>query len=147
MYALIGRALFQYDMEKTGYFLLLLSGLHLFAAYSERTSGLFLLIRLWQGKAILAGILLPMLLYMAIRMFWQKEDCGVRQTVPDWVFISALMCACCMVSSMGIMLGAIMLGLLGLLAAWRHKSLRILVLAAVCCLPNLFCAGIYLVIR
>lgn len=141
VYALIGRALFANDIEKTGYFLTVLAGLHIFAAYSERTSGLFLLIRLWQGKAVLAGILLPLILYLAVRLFLME---GKR---ADWVLLFLLMCACCMVSSMGIMLGAVMLGLLGILFAFKNRSFRILVYTGLCCVPNLLCAGIYLMIR
>ena len=141
VYALLGRALFAHDLEKTGYFLVILSGLHVFSAYSERTEGLFLLIRLWQGKAVLAGILLPMILYLCIRIFLLEGKWA------DWLLLVFLMLACCLVSSMGIMLGAIMLGLLGILFAFRRKSLRLLICVAACCLPNLICAGIYLVIR
>lgn len=141
VYTLIGRALFSGDIEKTGYFLVILSGLNLFAAYSERTSGLFLLIRLWQGKAVLAGILLPLVWYLGIRIFLQK---GKK---ADWCLLFLLMCACCMVSSMGILFGAIMLGILGILFAWKQKSVRLLIYTAGCCLPNLLCAGIYLVIK
>ncbi len=141
VYALLGRALFSYNMEKTGYFLVLLSGLNLFSAYSERTSGLFLLIRLWQGKAMLAGILLPMILYLAIRIFMLEGKAA------DWILLFLLMCACCMVSSMGVILGAVMLGILGMIFAFRSKSLRLLIRAALCCLPNLLCAGIYLMIK
>lgn len=139
VYALIGRILFDGDMEKVGYFLLILAGLLVFSSYSERTSGRFLLIRLWQGKAILAGILLPMLLYLAFRLFDGRR--------ADYVLLFALMCACCMVSSMGVALGAIMLGITGILLAWRKKSLRMLCCLALCGLPNLICAGIYFVIR
>lgn len=141
VYALIGKALFLDDVEKIGYFLMIVSALNIFAAYSERTSGLFLLIRLWQGKAVLAGILLPMILYMAIRIFMLE---GKK---ADWILLFCLMCACCMVSSMGIMLGAIMLGILGILFAWKNKNIRPLLYTIICCLPNLLCAGIYLVIK
>lgn len=143
VYALLGRIFFSCNMEKLGYFLLLVSALHIFSAYSERTSGLFLLIRLWQGKAILTGILLPMILYMAVRMFFDLSE----DVIADWALLFFLMCACCMVSSMGIMLGAIMIGILGILAAWKQKRLRPLAGTALCCLPNMLCAGIYLLIR
>lgn len=141
VYALIGRALFEKNMEKTGYFLVLVSCLNLFAAYSERTSGLVLLIRLWQGKAILAGVLLPLILYLAIRIFLLE---GKR---ADWILLFLLMCACCMVSSMGIMLGAVMTGIFGILFAWKNKNMRMIFWSIVCCLPNLICAGIYLAIK
>ncbi len=73
VYALIGRNLFHGDKEKTGYFLILVTMLTIFSGYSERTSGLFLLIRLWQGKAFLAGILLPLTLYLFLRLFCRGE--------------------------------------------------------------------------
>ena len=141
VYALIARALFSCDMERVGYFMILLSALNIFSAYSERTSGLFLLIRLWQGKAVLAGILLPMILYLAIRLFQKKEQ------KADWLLLFLLMCACCMVSSMGVILGAISIGIFGILIAWKRRSARILLSAAACCLPNMFCAAIYLMIH
>lgn len=141
VYALIGRALFSYDMEKLGYFMVLLSALNIFAAYSERTSGLFLLIRLWQGKAALAGILLPMVLYLAVRIFIMGGG------TADYCLLLLLMCACCMVSSMGIMLGAIMVGMTGILFAWKKKNPRVLLGPFLCCLPNLFCALVYLLIK
>lgn len=141
VYALIGRALFDHDLEKTGYFLLIVSALYLYSAYSERVTGMFLLLRLWQGKAVLAGILLPMIFYMAIRIFLLEGK------LADYLLLAILMCACCMVSSMGIILGAITLGSLGVLFAFRQRSIRLLFSTAVCCLPNLICAGIYLIIR
>lgn len=146
VYALLGRLFFSCNMEKVGYFMILASALQIFSAYSERTSGLFLLIRLWQGKAVLAGILLPMILYLAMRLFFDSTE-NKREEMADYVLLFFLMCACCMVSSMGVILGAVMLGILGILAAWRQKQIRLLVNTVLCCLPNLLCAGIYLVIR
>lgn len=142
VYALMGGKLFEGDIEKTGYFLMVLSLLNIFSGYSERTGGLFLLIRLWQGKAILAGVLLPLVLYLTLRIFLAED-----KTWPDWVLLLFLMSACCMVSSMGIILGAVMLGILGFLLALRRKNIRVLICAFLCCIPNLICSGIYLFIR
>lgn len=146
VYALFGRMLFRRDMEKTGYFLVIVSALQIFSAYSERTGGLFLLIRLWQGKAVLAGVLLPLVFYLAVRTFGLLEGAG-EAAVWDWLLLFLLMCACCMVSSMGVILGAVMLGILGLLAAVKHKNIGLLIFTACCCLPNLLCGGLYLWIR
>ena len=146
VYALIGRMLLGKDMEKTGYFLVIVSALLIFSAYSERTAGLFLLIRLWQGKAILAGVLLPFVFYQAVRVFGLLEDIG-EAAVPDWALMFFSMCACCMVSSMGVILGAVMFGILGILAAAKHKNIWLLMFTGVCCLPNLLCAGLYLWMR
>ncbi len=160
VYALIGRMLFwdgdgsgsfssgtasEKRMEQTGYFLVIVTALMVFSAYSERTAGLFLLIRLWQGKAVLAGVLLPLLFYLGVRttgLLQEEEAC-----FWDWALLFLLMCGCCMVSSMGVILSAVLLGILALLAAGKYKSIRLLAYAACCCLPNLFCGGLYLWIR
>ncbi len=73
---------------------------------------------------------------------WEGE--AVR---ADWLFLLLLMCAFCMVSSMGIMLGAVMLGIFGILGAARNKSIKILIYTALCCIPNMICAAIYLAIH
>ncbi|MCM1257795.1 MAG: DUF6077 domain-containing protein [Roseburia sp.] len=144
VYALIGKALFAGDIEKTGYFLILVTFLTMFSGYSERTSGLFLLIRLWQGKAVLAGIFLPLILYLFLRLFFPDGD---KAHVTEWILLLFLMSACCLVSSMGIMLGAIMTGILGILLAVKKRRFRNLICAFLCCAPNIFCAGAYLLIR
>lgn len=144
VYALIGRNLFHGDKEKTGYFLILVTMLTIFSGYSERTSGLFLLIRLWQGKAVLAGILLPLTLYLFLRLFCRGEEKGAW---IEWCLLGFLMCACCMVSSMGVILGAVMTGILGILLALKKKRFLCLIPAVLCCVPNLICAGAYLFIR
>lgn len=144
VYALIGEVLFGGDKERTGYFLIIVTLLVMFSGYSERTSGLFLLIRLWQGKAVLAGILLPLILYLFLRMFYREEK---SMALAEWILLFFLMSACCLVSSMGIMLGAIMTGILGILLAFYKRRFRDLVWAFLCCLPNMICAGAYLLIR
>ena len=132
-------------MEEVGYFLVIATALMVFSAYSERTQGLFLLIRLWQGKAVLAGVLLPLVFYMGVRTTGLL--CGVKAGLADWALLFLLMCSCCMVSSMGVVLGAVMLGILGVLAAGKHKRIRVLAYVGLCCLPNILCGGIYLWIR
>lgn len=144
VYALMGRLLFAGDKEKTGYFLIIVTVLSIFSGYSERTSGLFLLIRLWQGKAVLAGVLLPLVLYLFLRLFFPG---GEKAPGAEWILLGFLMSACCLVSSMGVMLGAVMAGSLGLLLAVKKRQFRVLACTVLCCLPNIICAGAYLLIR
>lgn len=144
VYALLGKALFGGDREKTGYFLIFVTLLTIFSGYSERTSGRFLLIRLWQGKAVLCGILLPLVFYLFLRLFSREGD---KMPWAEWSLLLFLMSACCLVSSMGIMLGAIMTGILGVLLAVKKRRFRDLACTFLCCAPNIFCAGMYLLIR
>ena len=56
-----------------GLWLLLYVLLNGFSGYSVYSSGAFALLRIWQGKAILANIILPLLLLVFIDVFVEKK--------------------------------------------------------------------------
>lgn len=138
VYALIGQRLFDRDVKSTGMFVSFLALIHMFSYYSVYTQGTFMLIRIWQGKAVLASVLLPAVFYFGMRVFTGDPGKG------DWAALLALMTACCLVSSMGIMLAPIMLGIFGLLHGLLKKQWKRLGAAFCCALPSVLCAGIYL---
>lgn len=141
IYALIGKSLFPGQRKYAEYFLFLLIIITLFSGYTVYTQGMFALVRIWQGKAVFCAILAPMAFYMMLQIFSGKA------ARVDWIFTFLLMCACCMVSSMGIMLGAIMLGIFGILGFVKNRNVKSFVYTVLCCVPNLVCAGLYLVLR
>lgn len=141
VYSLWGRKLFGGDRKSESLFLIFVSFVHMFSYYTVYTQGTFLLIRIWQGKAVLAAILLPALFYYGW-LYFEEEKAGVL----EWIQLCFLMTSCCLVSSMGIMLAPIMLGILALvcgLPRWRWKRI-----AAACfsCLPSMILALVYLVL-
>lgn len=141
VYLLMARILLDKNLERIGFFMILLTALFVFSGYSERTSGLFFLIRLWQGKAIVAGVLLPFVLYLFLRLFFLEENRA------DWILLFFTMSACSMVSSMGIMLGAISVGIYGILLAVKKLKIRYLFYAGAACTVNIVCSLMYLLIR
>lgn len=138
VYYLIGMKLFEQDRKKTGYFLVFCTLIQMFSAYTRHPQGMVYLVRIWQGKAVLASVLLPACFYLAMRLFWKKA--GWR----DWMLCLVLMISCCMVSSMGIMLGAIGMGMLAIVGAVSQKRFRNLLFTALCCVPNVLLAVLYL---
>ena len=66
VYWLIGRQMFQQSRDQAAVFLLLVSVVQMFSYYSVYTAGAFLLLRIWQGKAVLANILLPAVFYLGL---------------------------------------------------------------------------------
>lgn len=141
VYAMIGEQLFHKDKEKTGYFVLFISVLLLFSASTTHLRGMVFLVRIWQGKAVLASILIPLILYMAlsgIEKGFQKKD---------YIFLFGLMLSCCVVSSMGIMLGAITLGITAILLSIRHRNWKMMMGMFLCCVPNMLLSILYLMIR
>lgn len=139
VYSLLGMRLFDRDVKSTGMFLCFLSLIHAFSYYSVYTQGTFLLIRIWQGKAVLASVLLPALFYFGMRVFTGKTGKG------DWIGLFAVMTSCCLVSSMGIMLAPVMLGIFGFLYGVLKKQWKSLAGALICTLPCILCAVVYLV--
>ena len=135
---LLGSELFKRNMRRTILFVLLFGFVVIFFWTSVRTQSAFMLFRIWQGKAFLAAMLLPFVFYLGYRLFmnrWKKRT---------WLLAFFAMSACCLVSSMGIMLGAISLGIVGILCAIYKRDFKICRNVIICCAPNIILAIAYL---
>lgn len=139
IYMLIGREAFE-SAQSRGYFMIFVLLAIQFSGYTVYTQSSFFFFRLWQGKAVLATILIP-------AIFWQVRRMWDRSNWQDWVLMSAIMIATCMVSSMGIMLGAIATSILGIVWLIDKKSVKHAIGLWATCLPNIICAVIYILIR
>lgn len=141
VYSLWAKELFRENVKAQTIFLFWVMVILAFSDFSTHARGMMMFPRIWQGKAILATILLPLVLLLGMRMIHRPLKRG------EWLYMGVVMLACCHTSSMGIMLGAIELGLCGLLAALGQKNVRLLFYTILCCIPNLIYAGIYVLIR
>lgn len=135
VYVLIGRKLFPEDHQLQGMFLALAVLLHLFMS-GEHTAGLtFLSITPWVGKGILATLLIPMLFYCILRT---EQD----ERIGNWGLLGITSLGGCLLSSMGIMLTPVFVGMAVLLLAARKRSVRYLIYGVASCLPCIV-LGIY----
>ena len=141
VYALAGKKLFDGSREKAGWLVFLAGVFLIWSGYTTSTQGSMTLLRIWQGKGFLAAALLPMAVYLFLRFLKDEEAKG------DYVLLFCLMLASCLASSMGIMLGAILLGCGGLVLAVFRKSFRFLIGMFPCALPNIVFAFVYILIR
>ena len=142
VYSLIGNRVFGQNREKNAWFLIFLSFVNLFSGFSAWSVGEFLLVRIWQGKAILASILLPFLIYF-ILCYFEKN----YLTLKECILLFIVMVASCFVSSMGIILSAIMLEAFAIMQMFRSKKIKIFIQTGFCCILNVALAGIYLLMR
>lgn len=67
IYGLIGNEIFKKDKKQVYYFLMIMSIINIWGNYSVRTTFSFFLIRIWQGKAILASMILPLIVLLFIK--------------------------------------------------------------------------------
>lgn len=135
------RKWFPSDPNRRGIFLFAVAALNCFADYSVYNAGSFQMVRIWQGKALLASAFLPLLLYLCLSVAMEEEP-----RYP-WKLLFLGNLSCCLLSSMGIMLAPILQGIFILFSFIKFKNLKHLGKSLACCLPSLILGVVYLAIR
>ena len=169
---LLARWLYPDRPDKSARFVFFVTLLHTFAGYSIYNAQVFVLIRSWQGKAILAGVGLPALVYLCLRAFWaggRTSHATEEKSVPEtgtgtdaverakpshpgaWsidltvltIAVAGLTCF----TTISSIFSVIIAGCFGICAAWRDRTPRHLIHVILVCLPAFICSGLYLVLR
>lgn len=114
-------------------FMILVNIMQIWGNISIYTNATFFLTRTWQGKSVLANLVLLVQLWLLLEIFDDKKAGSKRNY---WLLLAVNNVAAAMMTSMGAFLAAMFLGITGLAAAIRQKKLSVLFKAAVCCVPN-----------
>jgi len=113
VYYLIADELFE-KAESRFAFLFTVAWINLFFAGTTHTQSVVTLVRIWQGKATVAAIIIPLLLYLAICINKRNERI-------DWIRLSVTGCAACLMSGMGISLGGILIAGIGAYSIMAYR--------------------------
>ena len=105
VYYLIGKELFKGKSEQ-GIFLLFIAVIQLFFAGNVYTQSVFSLVRIWQGKAVIASVMIPSFLLIMLQI--ERDN---RSSNWGWMIVFA--CASCLLSGMGVAISLIMIGVYG----------------------------------
>lgn len=142
VYYLVGSLIFKKKKGMIGIFLLILCTFQIWGYFTVYSSSTFILIRSWQGKAVLAGVLIPAAVYLLMK------ECQTK--APNkWPLSSSLslVLAASLVSSMGIMLIPTLLGLSAILFCIYNKSFEPLIKCIISCSPAICLMVIYLLMK
>lgn len=137
----IGRKLFK-DKKKVSFLLFFYLMLNVFSGYLVRSPGCFLLLRIWQGKALLANFVFPMMIYQQI------EDYEDSSEKVAWISKGMTMISGAAFSIVGIYLVPICYFVLELpyllwLAINRNKKIwKVLKVIAVFLVPGILLGGL-----
>lgn len=134
------RRFFKENVEARGTFLILSVLLLSFCGFSVYNSGTFAMIRIWQGKALLAGVFLPWLFLLCMEVLLKE-----RGRYP-WSLLFLTNGACCLLSSMGIMLAPLMMGIFLLISLVKFRDLHRFLKGLVCCMPSLLLGMVYILV-
>ena len=141
VYLMIGNCLFKEDKEKTLMFLIILSLLYIFGNYSVYTNFSFLLLRIWQGKAILANIMIPFIWLIFLKYIDENTK------IFYWVLLFIIMLASNLVSSMSLCLSTLTTAVMTIVWAFKDKKPSYIVKVLPCFIPSVIYGVIYLQIR
>lgn len=144
VFYLVGRILFPEKGRRLALFLVFSEILVLFGNTSIYTVENFMIARSRQGKAALGSIVIPfllLLLLLLLKKIQQKE----RISFLFCVLMGTVTVTGCLCSTLGALLVCLALGTAGLLAVLCYKRPGVLVPMALCCIPCLVYAYLYLV--
>ncbi len=140
VFALIARSLFPEQKNRRALFLLIIVAVFAFFGFSIYTPGTFLMIRSWQGKAMIAAVAEPALFYLCRAAMKEKEG------LCAWSGLFCAVTACCLFSSMGVVLSLIPVGVYTLIYSIELKHPRYIPQALICCIPAFVVGAAYLLI-
>ncbi len=109
--------------------------LNIYGYYSVYTSETFIMIRMWQGKAVLAGVGIPVMLWLFLELF-------KREKKENYLLLAIADMAMCLLSNMGIIICGIMLGCYGLTYGIAKKNWKMMVVMWLMCIINIMYIGI-----
>ncbi len=139
IYFLIADALFKDDKEMKYIFIIFLSVIYIFGAYSLWSNFVFLLYRAWQGKALIANIFIPFIWLLFLK-YLHNDDFY-------WLILFITLWAADLTSSMGLFIPSLTAGVLGLLYSITQKNKKYILRTLVCFLPTLVYGIMFLIIR
>lgn len=123
-------------------FMIFTEVLVLFGDYSLYSVENFMLARSRQGKAALGSIVIPMLFLLLFALLERMEKGGSQGELYGllfWVVLTGCLC-----STMGAFLLCLLIGVTGVVSAICYRRWKILIPLALCCVPSVLYAVIYI---
>lgn len=130
VYYYIGRVYLGNSTKKINIFMILMGTLNLFQQFSTRSPSAFLFLRIWQGKAIMVAVLLPLIFALCVEYAHKKD-------LNTWFFLLLANLSTCFVSSMGVVLSGIAVGCNAIVYAIKEKRFSALFKMGFTLIPNL----------
>lgn len=117
VYTLIGMHLFKDDREKVSMFLIFASALNIYGYFSTHTTSAVMLLRIWQGKALVGALLVPAMFYIMFEIMSRNGE-------KVWYFLAATTAiAAALASGSGITIIPVVIGICGLAEIIHTKKI------------------------
>ena len=140
VYILIAQKIFKDNKNDISLFLIFLNLIFMFGNISTRTNFTVMYLRIWQGKAILASIILPSL-WLVFSL------CKENDSFINWFTMLLIIVSACLTSEMGLALAPLSLMLLSFIFSLKDKKWTYILKSMLCIIPSLVYLIIYMFIK
>ncbi len=143
LYKIAGE-LFPKSTESRLQFMFLISVFRMFGCVSILVPETFLFIRTWQGKSLAGNIIIPLIIFIFLRLF-KKERPDEHSTKWLYLVLSICIFASGAMSSLAVLLCLILTGFTGLIFAISEKNAKVFTKALVSMIPGILYIAVYVV--
>lgn len=141
VYGMIADKLFEKNKNYKPLFMILISIWICFGNVSISTAETFSITRIWQGKGLMAGVVLP-LMFLCLLCFMEQEV-----SKGMWILFVSCIITSCFATTTALMLIPTLVGMASLFIAYRKKRLIWIGKLLLCCLPCIVLGGLYFLVR
>jgi len=126
----ISKELFKNDITNRCIFMCFVVLLNVYGYYSIYSAETFMLTRIWQGKATVASVAVPTMLLLCMWLYENEKSYGY------YIILALMDIGMCLMSGMGVIIGALILASFGLVYGFVKRKLWITLLMWMMCIPN-----------
>lgn len=134
IYLETGRCLLKKERKKLPIFMIFVGIMQVFGNVSIYTTATFFITRTWQGKSMLANIVIPVTIWLLLNIF-DSEVYEKDNRLGLWIvlFMNNIVAAMC--STTSVLLMAMLVGVSGLVLSIKEKNPQVLLKLIVTCIP------------
>lgn len=146
IYYEVGKVLFQKEKNKLPIFMIIVAVLQIFGNVSIYTNSTFFLTRTWQGKALLANLILPLIFLLLYWIFEDREMETKNKYVGTWILLFMVNIVAAHCSTVSVFLVPVLIAIQGLVISIIKKDLKILIKLALTCIPCVIYGILYMTV-
>lgn len=136
VYWMLSEVFFKDDTSGRSIFVSLVLLITVYGNYSVYSAETFAITRIWQGKAVVASIGIPLMYYCFMKIYADIDKKGY------YVMLYLIVMSLCLMSGMGIVVGAIMVGCFAVVYGLQKKRLKVFIKIMLAVIP---CGLLYLI--
>jgi len=133
------------ERKKIPVFLIFVSVMNIFGNVSIYTDATFLMTRTWQGKSILANIVLVAVVWLILSIY-ETENLEREFRLGYWIILFLLNVVAAMCSTASVFLVALLIGIMGAVMSVVKKDVQIALRLMVTCVPLVAYGAMYMIL-